>query len=396
MSPNIEPMKPFIPFARPSIGAEEERAVLEVLRSGWLTTGSRAEAFERAFAARVGAKAAIAVNSCTAGLHLALEAFGIGPGKRVATTTWTFTATAEVIRYLGAEALLVDIAEESYQMDVAAVESLAERSQIDAIIAVHIGGEVCPMDELNSIAGKHHIPVIEDAAHAFPSMTASGYAGTLGNAGVYSFYANKTITTGEGGMVVIDDPARADRIRTMRLHGIDRSVWDRYTTSRNGAWEYDVVAPGYKYNLPDIAAAIGLEQLAKADAFLARRKRIALRYSAAFGDRDYLVVPRDGTGHAWHLYILAVRPELLSIDRNEYLSRLTALGIGTSVHYKPLHLMSYYRTRYGLRPESFPRATARFERVMSLPIYPDLDDDAVERIIESVLSVGDAARRPGS
>ena len=395
----MSPDSRFIPFAAPSLGPDEERAVIEVLRSGWLTTASKAKAFEEAFAARVNAPYAAAVSSGTAGLHLALEAVGVRPGDWVLTTPYTFTATAETIRYLGAHPHFVDIAENGYNIDVAGIEKAiagAEHKRYSCILPVHIGGEPCDMGAILEIRRRFGIPIVEDAAHAFPSPTTRGYAGTIGDAGVYSFYANKTITTGEGGMVATSDENIIRRIRLMRLHGIDRPIWDRYTAPDPAAWEYDIVEAGYKYNLSDIAAAIGLVQLGKADAFAAKRRNIASRYTEAFEDKDYLFTPPNHPGHAWHLYLLGLRLDDLSISRNDFMRELHEYGIGTSVHYKPLHHMTYYRKKYDLRHEQLPRATSRYLSVISLPIYPDLGDDAVDRIINAVVEIGDSHYRKNS
>ena len=396
MSPNINRPgsgRAFVPFSKPSIGPEEERELLEVLRSGWLTSASKSMEFERRFADRVGADFALAVNSGTAGLHLALEAFGVTAGDTVITSTYTFTATAEVIRYLGAHPVFVDIAPDSYTLDTDEVLAAVRKEKPAAIMPVHIGGEPCDMATLLELSNTHRIPIIEDAAHAFPGDTVWGCAGTIGDAGVYSFYANKPITTGEGGMVVTSDEEKAERMSTMRLHGIDRTVWDRYTTARAKSWEYDIVAPGYKYNMPDTAAAIGLAQLKKADRFLKRRREIATRYTEAFSTCSFLETPPDAVGHSWHLYLLSIVPEALRIDRDEFAGMLLEKSVGTSVHYKPLHLMSYYRTTYSLDPNRFPRSNRRFSTVLSLPVYPDLTDEDVEYVVESIIAIGKRAKR---
>jgi dTDP-4-amino-4,6-dideoxygalactose transaminase len=378
----------FIPFALPSIGVEEEEAVLRVLRSGWLTTGKEADAFEKEFASRVGAAHALALNSATAGLHLALEALGIGPGDTVITSPLTFTATAEVVRYLGAEVLFSDTLPGGFNLDPEALaatirSALAAGRRVKAFIPVHMGGEPCPMRRLAEIALEYGLAIVEDAAHAFPVRSDDGrWCGTSGNAGVYSFYATKTITTGEGGMVVTDDDALAQRIRIMRLHGIDRTVWDRYT-SPAAPWAYKVVAAGYKYNLTDLAAAIGREQLKKADAFLARRREIAAAYSTAFASLPQLETPRRTGDHAWHLYILRLRGSA-SGKRDFLLNRLREQGIGVSVHYIPLHLMPYYRDLYLLEPGDFPHALDTYQRSLSLPIYPGMEDRQVDRVIRAV------------
>jgi len=382
-----------IPFARPSIGREEEEAVLDVLRSGWLTTAGQTMAFEKEFAAYTGASHAMAVNSATAGLHLALEALGIGPGDRVITTPYTFTSSAEVIRYLGADPVFVDIDRDSLTIDPDGIEQEFRKDpNIRAVIPVHLGGCPCRMDRIMRIAHQYGASVVEDAAHAFPVSTSEGFIGCIGDIGVYSFYATKTITTGEGGMVVTEDPEIARRIGVMRLHGIDREVWKRYTAQK-ASWRYDVVEAGYKYNLPDMAAAIGRVQLRKADDFLHRRQQIARRYTDAFEGYSFLRLPGYTDEHAWHLYVLQLRLDRLNIDRDCFIEQLQEMGIGASVHYIPLHIMSYYRERYGYQPQDFPVSMDVFESAVSLPIYPDLNDTQVRRIIDSVIAVGSAACR---
>jgi len=380
-----------IPFARPTIGEEEIDAVATVLRSGWLTTGSEALAFEEEFSSRIGAPYAMAVNSATAGLHLALEAVGTAPGDVVIVPSLTFTATAEVARYLGAEIAFADITADGMLIDPGHVERLASTitaggRRLAAIIAVHLAGEVAPMAELRGIASRYRCALIEDAAHAFPSATPEGYAGTLGDVGVFSFYANKTITTGEGGMVVTEDPGIARRVRSMRLHGIDREAWHRYTDPR-GSWRYDVIAPGYKYNMTDIAAAIGRVQLRRADEFLRRRRAIAAGYTSAFVPLERagrVICPRDRQGHAWHLYILRVPGSGI---RDEMVHRLQDAGIGVSVHYTPLHRMSYWRERYPEQERELANTERRFDEILSLPLYPDLDRTAQERVITTVTAI---------
>lgn len=382
-----------IPFHRPSLGHEEEQAALRVLRSGWLTTAGEARAFEEEFAAVTEARHAISVSSATAGLHLALEAVGVRPDDRVVTTPYTFTSSAEVIRYLGADPLFVDIREEDLNIDPEAVaRAVRSRNDIRAILPVHIGGHPCALDDLRTTAREAgDIPLVEDAAHAFPARHAGRALGTWGSCGVYSFYATKTITTGEGGMVVTDDDRLARRISVMRLHGIDREVWDRYTSPKP-SWQYEVVEAGYKYNMPDLLAAIGRVQLRKAERFLERRREIARTYRRLFADRDYLVPPVASEESSWHLFVLRLRLEALSIGRDEFMERLAAEGVGTSVHYIPLHVMPYYRDRYGLKPDDFPVSWDAYRRAVSLPIYPGLRDEDVARVAEAVLRVGDAAR----
>ncbi len=401
-STNSSHQDDFIPFARPSIGREEEEAVLEVLRSGWLTTAGQAQAFEREFSELTGAPYALAVNSATAGLHLALEALGIGPGDKVVTTPYTFTATAEVIRYLQADPLFVDIDERTLTIDpektaaavaeeagatAAATGASRSRPAVKALLPVHMGGHPCDMNTLIEIARRHSLSVIEDAAHALPVRYGNSYLGCIGDAGVYSFYATKTITTGEGGMVTTSNPDIAARIGVMRLHGIDREVWKRYTDSKT-SWKYDVVAAGFKYNLPDMAAAVGRVQLKRAFEFLERRRKIAQRYLEAFKELDFLELPSAPDQHAWHLFILRIKPEKLTINRDEYINRLREKGIGSSVHYIPLHIMSYYARTYGFAADDFPVSMRVYRSAFSIPIYPDLSDNEVERIIEAVRSIG--------
>lgn len=380
----------FVPFALPSFDEEEERAVIEVLRSGWVTTGRVAREFEAEFADRVGAAHALAVSSATAGLHLALEAAGVGPGDRVATSPFTFTATAEVVRYLGAHPVFVDIDERSLDLDPEGLAGLLEegtKPPVKAVVPVHVGGLVCEMEAITAAADHYGAAVIEDAAHALPATRAGRHAGTFGDAGVFSFYATKTITTGEGGMLVTDREDIARRAAVMRLHGIDREVWDRYTAPE-ASWRYEVVEAGYKYNMTDLAAAIGRVQLRKAERFHRRRREIAARYLEAFADADYLRLPRDDPGHSWHLFTLRIVADRLDLTRDEYVAKLKERGIGTSVHYIPLHIMPYYRRLYGYQPGDYPRALAAYRTIFSLPIYPDLEDEEVERIVTAVLEVG--------
>jgi dTDP-4-amino-4,6-dideoxygalactose transaminase len=382
----------FIPFALPSIGPEEEKAVLEVLRSGWLTTGKVARAFEEEFASFVGAKRALAVNSATSGLLLALEALGLGPGSKVATSPYTFTSSAAVARHLGAEVAFCDISREDYNLDPGRLdELLASDASIKAVVPVHVGGMPCRMDEILEICARRGAKVVEDAAHAFPLRLPGGDAGTLGDAGAFSLYATKTITSGEGGIVVAREESVLARMETMRLHGFDRAAWDRYT-SKTASWRYDVVEAGYKCNLPDLLAAVGREQLKKAESFLAQRRALAARYIAAFAGHPALEDPPAHPAHAWHLFSLRIRPEALSIGRDEFAERLQAEGIGVSVHFIPLHLMTYWSKRYGLSPGDFPEALAKFQRTISLPIWQGMSEAQADRVVESVLRVAGEAR----
>lgn len=384
MNRNIESE---IPFFRPSIGEREEEAVLRVLRSGWLTTGREAAAFESEFCIKTGTKHALAVNSATAGLHLALEAAGVGKGGRVLTTPFTFTASAEVIIYRGAQPVFVDIEPETMNIAPDRFEEaaqVAEQAPIQAGIPVHLSGHPCRCEALSSTAQRYGFPLIDDAAHVQPGVL--NFPGSL--AAVYSFYATKPLATGEGGMVTTASEELSKRIALMRLHGIDRTVWDRYTAVKQKGWEYDVTAPGYKYNLPDTAAAIGRVQLERGDEFLTRRRRLARIYRRALRDEDYLRLPPDHADHSWHLFILRLRPEKMTVSRDQFLDDLNRMGIGTSVHFKPLHLMSYYRKRFGFRPEDFPVSLETYRNCLSLPLYPDLTEEQMDRIIKAVKQTG--------
>jgi dTDP-4-amino-4,6-dideoxygalactose transaminase len=381
--------QPFLPFALPDIGDEEIAEVVDTLKSGWVTTGPKAARFEADFRAFLGDESlqAIAVNSATAGLHLALEGLGIGPGDEVITTTHTFTATAEVVRYLGADVRLVDIDPATLNIAPAAVEAaITPRSK--AILPVHYGGLAADMPAILDIARRHGLKVVEDAAHALPTTCGGQLVGTLGSdATVFSFYANKTITTGEGGMLVTRDAALAKRARVMRLHGMNRDAFDRFT-AKVPSWYYEVVAPGFKYNLTDIAAALGLQQLKKAHAFQHTRQRIAAMYDAALAGLPLVLPPqpRPGDQHAWHLYALRLA-EGAAIERDRFIERLFDAGIGCSVHYIPLHLHPYWRDRYALRPDQFPQAQKAYERILSLPLYTRMSDADVQRVVDAVRSI---------
>ncbi len=381
--------RPFLPFALPEIGEEEIAEVVDTLRSGWVTTGPKARRFEQDFAAFLGDASleAIAVNSATAGLHLALEALGIGPGDEVITTTHTFTATAEVVRYLGADVVLVDIDPATLNIDPALVEA-AITPRTKAIIPVHYAGLAAPMASIFDIARRHGLKVVEDAAHALPSSCCGALVGTLGSdVTVFSFYANKTITTGEGGMIVTRDAALAKRMKVMRLHGMSRDAFDRFTATVP-SWYYEIVAPGFKYNLTDIAAALGIHQLRRARGFQQRRAEIAARYDAAFADLPLLRPPRPAAGdlHAWHLYVVRLA-DAAPLARDAFIERLFALGIGVSVHYIPLHLHPYWRERYALSAAQFPHSQRAYERMASLPLYTKMSEADVERVIAAVRQV---------
>jgi dTDP-4-amino-4,6-dideoxygalactose transaminase len=376
---------PFLPFALPDIGEEEIAAVVECLRSGWVTTGPTARRFEAAFRDYLGADVqAISVNSATAGLHLALESLGIGPGDEVIVPTLTFTATAEVVRYLGAQPVLVDVDPLTLNMDPQAVEAaLTPRTR--AIVPVHYAGMACDMDALLALARRHGLRVVEDAAHAFPTRYQGRLVGTLdSDITVFSFYANKTMTTGEGGMVVVRDPELARRIRLMRLHGISQDAFDRYI-SKTPAWFYEVVAAGFKYNLTDIAAAIGIEQLRKIDRFLDRRQALAARYDDALAALPLILPPRPHgeSTHAWHLYVVRLQ-DSAPLRRDALINRLSELGIGTSVHFIPLHLQPYWRDNCAADAGRFPVAEAAFGAMLTLPLYTRMQDADQERVIDAL------------
>jgi dTDP-4-amino-4,6-dideoxygalactose transaminase len=377
---------PPIPFHRPSIGDRERAAALAVLDSGWLTTGERSIAFERAIAEATTVRHAIAVNSATAALHLALEALGIGPGDEVLVPTYTFAACGEVVRYLGATPRLIDVDARTLNVTPAAVEA-AIGPRTKAVIVVHFGGLMADVDGICRVAAARGIPIVEDAAHAFPATRAGRHAGSVGDAGALSFYATTTITTGgEGGMLLTNSDSVADRARTMRLHGISRDAWNRYSAA--GSWYYEIEDAGFKYNLTDLAAAIGLAQLERAGELRAARERVAHWYNDRLADSldEPLDLPPSaapGDVHAWHLY--PVRLTSGGADRRAaVIDRLKAAGIGTSVHFIPLHLHPYYQRTFDYRPGDLPVATHEYEREISLPIYPDLTESEVDRVVTAL------------
>lgn len=378
-------MNQFIPFALPEIGEAEVAEVVACLRSGWVTTGPRAKQFEADFSEFLGGGVdSIAVNSATSGLHLALEAAGIGAGDEVITTTHTFTATVEVIRYMGADPVLVDIDPETFCIDVGAIEA-AITSRTKAIIPVHFAGLAAEMVAILALAKKHQLRVIEDAAHALPTTCGGKLVGTLdSDVTVFSFYANKTITTGEGGMLVTRNPEIARRARVMRLHGINRDAFDRFT-AKVPSWYYEVVAPGFKYNLTDIAASLGIHQLKKATAFQEKRARIAALYDEALAGLPIIRPPHAVSGdlHSWHLYVTQLSDDA-RVSRDGFIDRMFEQGIGCSVHYIPLHLHPYWRDTYKLTPEMFPVSQRVYERTVSLPLYTRMTEGDAARVVAAV------------
>ena len=389
MTTPVLPSLPFLPFALPELGEEEIAEVVDTLRSGWITTGPKARRFEQAFAEFLGEPQieCIAVNSATAGLHLALEALGIGPGDEVITTTHTFTATAEVVRYLGADVVLVDIDPATLNIDPKLIEA-AITPRTKAIIPVHYAGLAADMLAILDIARRHGLRVVEDAAHALPTTLERELIGTMGSdATVFSFYANKTMTTGEGGMLVTRNAALAKRAKVMRLHGMNRDAFDRFTATVP-SWYYEIVAPGFKYNLTDIAAALGIHQLKRLPGFQLKREQIAQAYNTAFADLPLVLPPLaiEGDVHAWHLYVLRLGDDF-DLERDVFIERMYAAGIGCSVHYIPLHLHPYWRERYGLTQEQFPHSQKAYERMVSIPLYTAMSDADVQRVIAAVRSI---------
>ncbi len=374
-----------IPFALPDLGEAEIAEVVDALRSGWITTGPKVRRLEGTFAGFLGEGVeAVAVSSGTAALHLGLEALGVGPGDEVVVPVYTFTATAEVVRYLGADPVFADVDEATLNVTAEGIRAVVtDRTRV--VIPVHFGGLACRMGPILELAGGRGLEILEDAAHAFPATSGEKLVGTLGSAAAaFSFYATKTLATGEGGMLVTRRPEVANRARVMRLHGIDRDAFDRYR-SEKPAWYYEVVAPGFKYNMTDLAAALGLHQLAKAERMRARRAEIARRYDEAFGDLPVRLPagPVQGDLHAWHLYVIRVEDEA-PMSRDAFIEAMAERGVGTSVHFIPLHRHPYWRDRYGLDDGMFPVATRAFERAVSLPIYSKMSDGDVDRVIAAV------------
>ncbi len=381
-----------LPFHVPDIGEAETNAVIETLRSGWLTTGRKVKIFETDFCNYIGCSNSVAVNSGTAALHLALDAVGIQEGDEVIVPTMTFTATAEVVLYFKAKPVLVDCDVGTFNIDPFDIERKIT-AKTKAIIPVHMAGQSCDMTRIMEIARKHDLKVIEDAAHALPTRLNGKMIGTIGDITCFSFYVTKPITTGEGGRAVTENPAWAERMRIMSLHGISKDAWKRYTNE--GSWFYEVHYPGFKYNLTDIAAALGVEQLKKCDRFWAARKQIAAAYDDGFSAVPEIHRPvcAPNVQHAWHLYIIQLDTKQLRIDRAEFITALKDQGIGTSVHFIPLHLHPYYRDMFGYKPADFPIASQVYERIISLPIYPAMSEQSVQRVIGAVTDVVENNRR---
>ncbi|HEV3112917.1 MAG TPA: DegT/DnrJ/EryC1/StrS aminotransferase family protein [Candidatus Binataceae bacterium] len=376
----------FLPFHVPDIGEAEIASVVDTLRSGWLTSGPKTAEFESAFARYIGAEHAVAVNSCTAALQLALAASGVGPGDEVIVPTMTFAATAEVIVHLGAVPVLVDSNPRDLTIECGAVrDAISPRTK--AIVPVHYGGHPCDMDKLMDLARERGLAVVEDAAHALPAHYKGRAIGTIGDFTCFSFYATKTLTTGEGGMITTDRTDQADRLRTLSLHGMSRQAWQRYT--KEGDWYYEILEVGYKFNMPALAAALGLPQLQRCDRLHQIRSRLAGIYTEAFSrmaEISLLSVSPE-VQHAWHLYPILLNPDRLRIDRAGFIRALKRHNIGSSVHFIPLHLHPYYRDRYKYRPRDFPAATQAYERLVSLPLYTQMSPGDVCDVIGAVAEV---------
>lgn len=379
------PRPTFLPFSPPAISEEEIAAVADTLRSAWITTGPKTKRFESEFAQYLGAPAALALNSCTAGLHLALVTLSIGPGDEVITTPMTFCSSVNVIEHVGARPVLADIEPDTLTIDpVRVAEAITPRTR--AIMPVHYAGHPADMTPLLELARQHGLYLVEDAAHALPATYREQRIGTIGDLTAFSFYATKNLTTAEGGMLT-GAPELIKRARLLSLHGMSRDAWKRYDA--NGSWYYEVVEAGWKYNMTDIQAAIGLVQLQRLETMQRRRREIVARYNAAFGQLDALQTPteRSDAESAWHLYVLRLNLDRLSIDRARFIEELKARNIGTSVHFIPIHLHPYYRDKYGFQPEDFPVAYREYQRLLSLPLHPGLSDADVDDVIAAVRDV---------
>ncbi len=382
----------FLPFHVPSIEEEDVEGVVETLRSGWLTTGPKARRFETAFAEYVGAPGAVAVNSCTAGLHVALAALDLEPGDEVITTPYTFVATVEATLLAGGEPVLVDVEPQTLNIDPAKIEAaLTPRTR--AIVPVHFAGHPADLDPILEIARGRGIPVIEDAAHSLPASYKGRAIGSIGDSTVFSFYATKNLTTAEGGMITTANPDLEARMRRLALHGMSGDAWKRY--SQGGKWYYEVVDLGFKYNMTDIQASLGLTQLPRLDSYARRREQLVARYRAVLADLPEVELPTEApyARHAWHLFVLRLRPEMLRIDRAAFIRELGDMQIGTSVHFIPVPLHPYYRQRLACGPRDVPVAISNYERVISLPLYPRMTDADVDYVGEVVRWIAESHRR---
>ena len=384
--------KSFLPFSPPLISDEEINEVVDTLREGWITTGPKVKRFEGEFASFIGSPAALALSSGTGALHVALATLGIGPGDAVITTPMTFCSSVHVIEQVGARPILVDIEPDTLNIDPNKIENALKsairnpQSAIKAVLPVHLYGHPCDMDAIMELAKRYELRVIEDAAHALPAKFNGKMIGTIGDLTAFSFYSTKNITTAEGGMLT-GKSELIEEARLWSLHGMDRDAWKRY--SSEGSWYYEVIRPGFKYNMPDVGAAIGIQQLRKLNQFQARRKGIVSRYNEAFSKFEELQIPvkRAEVEHAWHLYVIRLNLNRLEISRNQFIEELKARNIGTSVHFIPIHVHPYYRDKYGYKSDDFPIAYREYQRIISLPIYPKMTDQDVEDVIEAVTEV---------
>ncbi|MBN1690971.1 MAG: DegT/DnrJ/EryC1/StrS family aminotransferase [Dehalococcoidia bacterium] len=384
--------KAFLPYHVPSIGEDEIKEVADTLRSGWITTGEKTHRFESEFARYTGAGYAVALNSCTAAMHLALVAAGVGEGDEIITTPYTFAATAAVAIWLKAKPVFVDIDGRSFNINCDLIEA-AITKKTRAIMPVHIGGHPCDMDSIMKISSQHNLTVIEDAAHALASEYKGKMIGSIGDMTAFSFYATKNITTGEGGMLTTDNEEFASRVRKLSLHGLSKDAWKRYGAS--GSWYYEIEEPGFKDNLSDIMASLGIHQLKRLDEFQAIRQKYAGIYNREFSGLDAVGIPHvDGdVTHNWHLYIIQLKLERLLIDRAEFIEALRQMNIGASVHFIPLHMHPYYARTFGYKPDDFPNAKYVYERAVSLPLYPAMTEDDVADVVKSVKYIADKYAR---
>lgn len=383
--------KDFLEFSPPVIGDDEVNAVVETLRSSWITTGPKTKEFEKKFAEKFGAPAALAVNSCTAALHTALVGLGIGPGDEVITTPMTFCSTVNVIEQVGARPVLVDVEPDTLNIDPDKVED-AVTAKTKAIMPVHYSGHPVDLDAVYDIAKRHNLFVVEDAAHAVSAQYKGRYIGSGGTIAAFSFYATKNMTTAEGGMLT-GTPDFVEKCRIISLHGMSRDAWNRY--SKEGSWYYEVLLPGFKYNMTDIQASLGLVQLEKLESFQLRRAEIVAKYNQEFKNYDALEIPvaKAEVEHAWHLYVLKLNLQALRINRNQFIEELKVRNIGTSVHFIPIHLHPYYRDKYGYKPEDFPVAFNNYQRILSLPLHAGLSDNDVQDVIAAVVEIVKKYRR---
>ena len=384
--------KDFLPFSPPAIDDEEIAEVVDTLRSGWITTGPKTREFEQAFASSLEAPGALALNSCTAGLHLSLVASGVGPGDEVITTPMTFAASVNVVEHVGARPVLVDVEPDTLNIDPKLVEA-AINDRTRAILLVHYAGHPVDLDPIMELACHHDLLVIEDAAHALPARYKGRPIGSGSNPTSFSFYATKNLTTGEGGMLT-GDPAFLEKARCYSLHGLSRDAWNRY--AERGNWFYNVATPGFKYNMSDIQASMGLCQLAKLDRFQKRRREIVTAYGEAFRDLpEFLELPAERTmvDHAWHLYVLRLNLDRLTIERGRFIEMLKERNIGSSVHFIPIHVHSHYRDKYNFLASDFPVAFSNYQRMVSLPLNPTMTDADVADVIEAVRDILMTARR---